>query len=216
MSNLHAHLNLIDSTGLSGRFLAVKRGKPHPFIVLGTPESDEADAYAPVPRTISGEQLEIVVDRMKTALLDFYGALACADEKGTDEALAEANRSRYALELLMSQELAALGAVLPNVERLLSTAKFATLEKFAKCFASAGFGWGEYTRSVILSTAARAILKDVDVSFMVLAPAVGKVFRRVWDASPEDERRAFMSKVDLEAVIDEFGIDYADVQFAAA
>ena len=69
---------------------------------------------------------------------------------------------------------------------------------------------------MILSTAAKAILKDVDVSFMVLAPAVEKVFRRVWDASPEDERRAFMSEVDLEAVIDEFGIDYADVQFAIA
>lgn len=210
----HHHFALIEANGLSDRFLAFKRGKAHPFILLGHPEPEEADAYVPVPRVLSGAQLELIEKHLTTQMLNLYGALAQAEltNKACDHAQARA--ARYAFELKLSKELATLGTIIPNMARLLSAAGFCTLDRFECVLRDAPFGWGERTRAVVLATKARVVLVDVELNFMVLAPLVGQVFRRVWEASPFEEQQRFCETIDLDVVIDEFALN--ELESAAA
>lgn len=211
----HHHFALTDLNASTSRCLCFKRGIAEPFATFGVPWAEEVDAYVPIPDALTGAQVQLLLQRFRTETFQLHAALNFASSNGTPEARDHAGRIRAEYEQLLSETLVRSAVVLSSIERVLSHSGFHTLEAFARAFELGAWGWGEYTRAVLEKTAARCVLND-HINCIVFAPAVGCVFRRVWDCSSEAEKRQFLKRVDdPDALWDEFGLD-ANLEFLAA
>lgn len=213
-NTLHHHFALADLNRATSRCLCIKQGAGV-FGTIGVPWAEEADAYVPIPDALSGDQVAKLIERFSSQFLQFFGAVTFASAANTAEARDVAARIRSDLEQVLSDTLVRASVILENLERVLSQSGLHSLDAYARAFELGAWGWGEYTRAVLKQTAASSLLRD-EINCMVFAPAVGRVFRRVWECSSETEKRAFLKRIDdPDALWDEFGLD-ADAEFQAA